>query len=609
MLINTLHILELIIGVGLLVFVHELGHLLAAKYFGVKATVFSLGFGPRLVGFNWSGTDCRLSLIPFGGYVMLPGEIPEEGKDADPAQLANRPPWQRIIVFSAGVVMNVVLALILFAVALSIGVPFPQPVVGQVEADSAAAKAGIQRGDRIIAINGKKNPDLEEVLLTIAFSSKGEHVALTVDRDGLAHDFSVTPERDPIRGFPTIGFTPASDTRILEVDPDSIASKAGLRVGDRLVSIDGLPVFDNSDVTNYLISRPDTDVPLTVERDGQLVTVSLRVPNAFILDAGFIPADHLTVKAVAPNTPAANAGLLPGDVVLSVADTPAYSTDIITGIIAHNPDVTLPWVIKRADKTLTLNIAAVREAHSVQPRIGIVWDPTTPAVVGAVVPDSPLARAGLRPGDRITAVNSTKVENWHHLEGILLDLALDKSSPARSVTFTWKSKDVTVTKSVILQRIAVPWAGGDIGIYIRGAVMKTVKYPLYLAPVVGVQKTVLFVKQLYLFARALGQRRVEAGKALGGPVKIGQIAWQAASVGPTYLMHFLAIIGLNLAFFNFLPIPFLDGGHVLLTLIGKIRGRSLSPKTYEILSYIGLVLILGLALLITYNDIRGLFGD
>ena len=139
MLNGAVHIVELVVGLGLVIFVHELGHFLAAKVLGIKAERFSLGFGPRVLGFNWGGTDCRLSLIPLGGYVLLPGETPDDSKSEDPSQLSNRPVWQRIVVFSAGVFMNVVLSMILFAVAFSMGVRFPAAVVGVVTPGSPAA--------------------------------------------------------------------------------------------------------------------------------------------------------------------------------------------------------------------------------------------------------------------------------------------------------------------------------------------------------------------------------------------------------------------------------------------------------------------------------------
>ena len=601
---SSLYVVELVVGVGLLIFIHELGHFIAAKSFGITVPVFSLGFGPRLFGFNWRGTDCRVSLLPLGGYVMLPGEIPEEGKSGDPAQLSNRPVWQRVVVFSAGVTMNVVLSLVLFVVALSIGVPFPQPVIGEVAPDTPAAHAGLQRGDRVVAIDGRQNVDLEDLLTTIALSGKGQSIDLTVLRYGATFDVSVTPEKEPDAGLPTIGIIPASDTTIVQVESDSTAAKAGLRPGDKIESLDGLPVFDNTDVETYVGARPDADIAVGLLRDGEPIQKTLHTDHAFTLDAGLAPAELLAIKSVFPDTPAARAGLLPGDRILAVDNLPIFSYSRVVLLIALNPDKPLPWLIKRGDTQLTLDLAARRKPYTLQPSVGVGFGNDQSAVVGAVAPDSPLAQAGLRSGDRILSVNGKDLDNWSQLEGILLNLATDPKKASLPVKFSWKATGETVTKSVTLKRVPLLWAAGDLGIAVRGAQMKVSQYPLLQAPAVGIQKTVVFIERLYLLVRSIGQHRVAPGKALGGPVRIFQIAWQAASVGPTYFIYFLAIIGLNLAVFNFLPVPFLDGGHVTLTLLEKLRGKPLKPRTYEIVSYVGLALVLALAVVLTYNDLR-----
>jgi regulator of sigma E protease len=267
---------------GAAVVLHEFGHFLVAKIFGIRVETFSVGFGTRLFGKKWGDTDYRVSLIPLGGYVKLGGDesnAPLEGegaKDIPPSEMFNlRPRWQRILVALAGPVMNVLTALAIpFAGALMYGVPAtPSPVVSYVQRGGAAEAAGLQAGDRITSFNGTKNPRWD-LIRGDALLSPGQPLPMTVDRSGQALNLTIKPtprtEDGETAGFlefiPDYGGLPVT---IRDVTPDSPAAEAGLQIGDRIVAINGEKVRSAEHVTQYIRDHRGQQIALTLERSGQ----------------------------------------------------------------------------------------------------------------------------------------------------------------------------------------------------------------------------------------------------------------------------------------------------------------------------------------------------
>ena len=160
------------LGIGLLIFVHELGHFLAARLAGVRVEVFSLGFGPRLWGFEWRGTDFRLAAVPFGGYVMVAGQDPSDHRYPAAESLHSKSIGQRALFWSGGVLMNVLVALVLFPIVFRAGVDFQAPVVGAVARGGAAWEAGLQHGDRILTIADKNVVSFENLAVEVALAGR-----------------------------------------------------------------------------------------------------------------------------------------------------------------------------------------------------------------------------------------------------------------------------------------------------------------------------------------------------------------------------------------------------------------------------------------------------
>jgi regulator of sigma E protease len=237
------NVLWLLVLIGAMILVHELGHFFVARLFNVRVDAFSFGFGPRLFGFRKGETDFRVSAIPFGGYVKMAGEQPGDESVNDPRGFLAKPRWQRLLIASAGPFMNVVLAVVLLAALFM--VKFPKPMtadliatIGHIMPDSPAAKAGLREGDRITAVNGNQDPSWED--LSIAeFSSAGRPLNLVVERGGRRFEVQVVPTLSERTGVGYAGWSQQAEIQVAEVSPGLPAQKAGLRAGDLLLSVNG----------------------------------------------------------------------------------------------------------------------------------------------------------------------------------------------------------------------------------------------------------------------------------------------------------------------------------------------------------------------------------
>lgn len=266
-------------ALGVIVIVHEAGHLMVAKAFGVRVMTFSIGFGRRLVGFTRGETEYRISLVPLGGYVRLGGENPEEST-GDPREFLSKPRWQRVLVYLAGPTMNVVLAVALFAGLFMVGIELPNlpgmpPLVGGVEPGSSAAAAGLQRGDLVVRANGENVSswqDVEFVLMT----SPNRPVALEARRDGHRFTATVVPQMVPKYGMGDYaGLIPSFRPQIMQVEKGSPAAAAGFRPGDEIRSVEGRPIADRRDFIAAIEKRPGQRMTIQVARNGRILSLAV----------------------------------------------------------------------------------------------------------------------------------------------------------------------------------------------------------------------------------------------------------------------------------------------------------------------------------------------
>ena len=275
-------LLGLIIVLGVLIFVHEGGHFLVAKLFGVRVLVFSLGFGKRLLGFRRGGTDYRLSLIPLGGYVRMAGDTPEEGRTGAPDEFLSKPKWQRFLILVAGPTMNLLIAIAFIAGLDMSGVPSTtiRPKIGEVVPNKPAARAGLRPGDVIAAIDGEAVDDFEDVRLIVS-THAGTPLRLDYVRDGQRHTTTLTPIAEQHEyGLVGIAGIAAFAEPVIGVDPGSPAARGGVRNGDRIVAANGKAIAQLGDATPVFAAAKEGPVTLLVERGGRRFNVTVPAANS-----------------------------------------------------------------------------------------------------------------------------------------------------------------------------------------------------------------------------------------------------------------------------------------------------------------------------------------
>jgi regulator of sigma E protease len=271
---------------GVLVFVHELGHFLAAKRIGIRVLKFQLGFNPTIVSFRRGDTEYGIGALPLGGYVKMAGESPEDVERDESGQVIPRPDeflskskWERFQVLIMGPVANVLLAFVLTAVVLyqgaDVGAFEDQPVVvGVVSADSPAARAGIRPGDRIISVADHDVATWEQ-FLNFVMSRPNRELSIRLVRDGAEHTLKVTPEVQGQSRFQIgdIGVMPTVHPHVRSVSSGEPAEKAGLKIGDIVLAINDEPITFSTHLVDAIAKHPNEQITLTILRDGQRLTV------------------------------------------------------------------------------------------------------------------------------------------------------------------------------------------------------------------------------------------------------------------------------------------------------------------------------------------------
>lgn len=277
-----------LVVLGVLVAFHELGHFLAARWVGVKVLKFSLGFGPKLIGRQVGETEYLLSAVPLGGYVKLFGEEETEATTAEDRRrsFAHQQLWGKVLIVAAGPGFNFILAYLIFAGWLSTGTPLFVPTFRDLSADvealvpgSPAAKAGMEIGDRITKVNGKDISTKTELLDAVA-KSNGQPIALEVRRAGQTKPLTVIPV--PAPGDTAPGEEPAYTIGVEETPPlvtsvmhGSPAAAAGFQPGDRVVSMEGEPIYTWAQMTTHVKEHPQKPLRVDVLRNGQRVPLTV----------------------------------------------------------------------------------------------------------------------------------------------------------------------------------------------------------------------------------------------------------------------------------------------------------------------------------------------
>ena len=568
----------------------------------MRVEVFSLGFGPRLAGFVWRGTDFRLSAVPFGGFVMVAGQDPSDRRFPDRVSLHSKSVAQRALFWSGGVVMNVLFALIVFPIVFGAGVRFEAPIAGPVPVGSAAWEVGIERGERILEVAGKRIYSWQNLQMEVALNGNRPVELLVEADDGSRRLVVARPHYSRAAGMYELGIEPAYDasTATLAVDAEGPAAAAGLRTGDEIVAIAGRAyevgqTFDGEPLV-VRVRRDGVEHEATVVAGTKQLSPMIGVSPLLTRIAGIRAGSALVERL----------GLQRDDQLLAIDGKPFLSGDL--QVAATGPDETV-WLVLRDGKPITLRQPATAdERAALAQHVALSGDrrlQLQPAEDGAA------AAAGLLAGDWLRAIDDVEIEDWDHLRSVVLAaeenplrVRVLRPDPARVVDGLDKPTGREIELTIAPRGRPAPDYGLAPQVARRTVEIRANSFGEALQ--LGTVCSIDLIKQLYVTLKRLITGEVGA-KNLGGIIRISQVSYHAAQRGPSWFWWFLSLLSLNLAFVNLLPVPVLDGGHLMFLLIEKVKGSPVSTRVFGYSQVIGLVFVLLLVLFVTYNDIRRLF--
>jgi regulator of sigma E protease len=653
-------VLQVAGGLGFVIFVHELGHFLVAKACGVKCEKFYLGFdvgGLKLISFKWGETEYGIGVLPLGGYVKMLGQDDNPAAAAAEAERARlsgdlppepvagpHPQWdprsypaqsvpERMAIISAGVIMNVIFAVLMASWAYGLGVKEMTCMISSVRSGGAAWRAGMRTGDEIVAVGDRQDPIFSDLLHGVTVGSVKDGIDFTVRRpaDGSTRTVRLKPDTD--LGKPTIGVTSPFSTT-LPKDIEGLLAGAAARAqppllaGDTIKAVDGQAVDGYAALIAALMRAESRPVTLTVERaagpQAPAATVAVELPAQRRVQTGMVMTP-LPIKDVQEGSPAAAAGILPGDRILSVDGAEVGDPLTLDDRLRPLAGTAVKLVIGRegaADRTVEVRPREVTWRDDSTSGIG---SPASIAALGIAIPvdavvaavdaDGPAARAGVVPGDRIVKAwlltpeevaakgegspvkFSAREPNWPAVMGILQDLPAGTTLRLEVVAAGGQSRTVALEPAEAADQFVVD----------RGLVFEPV-YRLVQAPTVtaalgkGFRKAVADLSLVYGFLGKLWNKQISA-RLLGGPIEIAKQAGRSASEGFSRLLLFLTMLSANLAVVNFLPIPVLDGGHMVFLVYELLRGKPPSEGVVAVLSYLGLALLLTLMMFVFGLDL------
>lgn len=563
-------VLYFILLLGVLIFIHELGHYLAARAVGVTVTKFSLGFGPKIVGFTRGGTEFLISAVPLGGYCKFMGDDPE-----NPPAFAERKKgflttdiWRRTVIVLAGPVFNLVLPLVAFMPGALSETTLPPAIIGTASVGGAAWEGGLRPGDKLLAINGQAIRYWQD-MVDIVSANPEKDLKVVVRREPIpARDgtpgpsffnLTVKPKKilDPTYrqlGFEkALGRIEASLDRplpIIMVKAGSPAQAAGLKDFDAIGAIDGQKVWSFAELARTLREKAGQQVTLEVSSNDQVTD----------------PGTYAT-----------------REVVLTLPAAPAVTADPLT---AEAPT---------SSRTAETDPTGITDGSF---------------VILEIEDDSAAATAGLARNDVILALNGREYND----PGFLIsELAQDMD---RDHVFTVRRGDTTATVKLNLQN--PEWKPGSaLPKYLSAGfkVRRVTVQPEYIPNdnLVGWAFVQTFKRTADVFVgtvasvAALFTGRVSF-KQMGGPIMIYDLA---ASAGKQGVMAFLSVLGwlsVSLGVLNLLPIPILDGGHLVLFAYEGIRRRPPTLKERTVWSWAGLIILVLIMVAVMKNDIMRKIG-
>jgi regulator of sigma E protease len=629
-----------------------------AKWCGVFVERFSIGFGPILWSFKRGGTEYALSAIPFGGYVKMLGQ-----DDMDPSQLSSdeiaqdphsysaRNVPQRMSIISAGVIMNIITGMLFFGGAFRLGVESSPPLVGEVLVGRPAWVSGFQTGDRLIRINDREIETFSDILRGTTLS-RGEMAIRGVHRDGKIFDVVITPDLIERR---MIGITDARSLKVLETGdkvkrtsiPGTPAAEVDFRNNDVIVSVGGEDLNSYAELRELLSRRRSEDLDFVVLRDGAEVT--LRVRKRRFIQLGLRMGIE-QISAIQDGSPAGKAGFKVGDMIRAIRERdvdewkkvgpeidPLFLADVFEEYAGHEIQVLVQRVVAGnpepeevpIDVTPSATFAWSSGIRTTEtpleiPSIGVAYH-LTPNVI-EVEKDTLASATGISKGATlITMKIESQDEDFKKLmKKSSIEIALDNPSKKNMAFALWQLQDIARPKVTLHLRdqdgedvtIVMDFGGlaeelriDSVARYVpdRGVILYPESMMLQDDSLVGAL-TMAFRHtrntgiDIYLTIRNLFSGDLSV-KNLHGPVGIAQVAFEVSKQGMPKLLLFLGFLSVNLAVLNFLPIPVLDGGHMVFLIWEGVTRRRPSERVLIAATYCGMAFVLGLMVFVIYLDI------
>jgi regulator of sigma E protease len=678
------NVLVVLLGFGMVVLVHEFGHFVVAKLSDIHVEAFSIFMPPILLGLRRTQdgfririlpkffpkdndeagegslsftvgkkgkageTEYRIGLIPFGGFVKLLGQddtSPAEAGD-DPRSFSNKPVSTRVPVIAAGVIFNVVSAVIIFMIVFLIGIKLPPAVVGAVVPNSPAAKAGIKPGDEIIKIAGKsKNLDFSNVLVAAALSKEGQEVAMRVRHENGSEDgFNLVADWLPGAQLRDFGIVPAMSLTVAEVaDVNDLLKKTGLLPGDRIKAVNGKYVQTDWELAEIVGNTLAPEVTLLAERtekDKRLKLVESKIRLRLISPStghiySMVPRFRMQNIEIEKSLRMKIAAkmrqvlrrigikgnlkekpfLQSGDVILSIGKAVCPTSEEFRDEVRKNEDKELAIKVLRTDANgiesrHIISVRPKRYKGANEARIGISFVPDFdfehPVVADTIAVENGPPKLKIERGAVITAVGGKTVSNFHD---IITEIRQNAGKPV-TIDYCLDEKPGTVSLDAGIgkEHIRVKSDFAEFIPFNRLERLYRASGPIQ-AVTMGYRRTVVFIAQAYVTLKRLIGGAVSP-KHLMGPVGIIAFSYRVVAEQPLiYYIYLLGLISAVIAVFNLVPLPPLDGGLIVLMLVEKVKGSALSERTQGVIVYAGWALIGTLLVYVTFNDIvRSFFG-
>ena len=667
------------LGIGFVIFVHELGHFVAAKTFGVKCEKFYVGFDPpirigpikfpRTLGkFTYGETEYGIGIIPLGGYVKMlgqdddPRKLEEENErirvetgdesveaQLDPRSYPAQPVWQRMIIISAGVVMNVITGVIFAAIAFAYGVPYTPAVVGSVTPGGPAWQAGIQPGGQVVAI-GEYHSDkmhfrnMQSEVFHAGLDKPEEPLSVSIRYpDGTRQYSLITQPRPDEPILRLIGVANPKSTQLGETSfaaPNSIAASvlteqdaSATIIAFNQTAIDLDAIDPATPLIEYLYCNPSKPVTLKLRRTDnteQTVVLPPQPAKSFGVRFGVGP-----IVALVKDGPAEQAGMKVGDQIIRVGDNESPDAfGLATELVGAAETVSI--TVKRGEEEADLSIHPIDGRQTAPPTDGILGEIAIDSVGFAfdpltVVTDVKATDSGapLQTGDTIKEVQllSAEQEEW------MDDPRLAFWMPDLKAGWVFDSKTTLSRLNDVIQLLPVGTelqihavrspegqvitskvtTGQDDRYAFERGIGFTATHAMQTADSVtdafalGIEEGKMRFQEVLRFLASIPKGRIKL-RHVGGPLAIVGLAKSETEKGISKQLMFLTFLSMNLAILNFLPIPALDGGHMVFLFYELIAGKRANEQLEFRLTVAGLLTLLTLMVVVFANDIMRAMG-